>query len=79
MDPGVIVSVVIGIAGLIVAVLTFMLGRAYSRLDKAEEAAKHFEDSYNTLKSVVDRFGITADIGSAILRAVQTKSEAKSP
>lgn len=45
-----------------------------SKLERAQDAADHFEDAWNTLKIPVERFGMLSDVTKAVLLAAETKA-----
>lgn len=45
-----------------------------SKLERAQDAADHFEDAWTTLKIPVERFGMLSDMTKAVLLAAETKA-----
>lgn len=70
-----------GLGGVLTFITLCVTGQLVpgSRLAKAETAAEHFHDAYDTLKILVKRFDIESDLVGAVLRANHTAITGAAP
>lgn len=63
----------VAIAGVLTFITLCVTGQLVpgARLEKAQAAADHFEDAYETVKALAERFGLLSDMTGAVLRATQ--------
>lgn len=72
-------DIVLALVALYGGLSLFLLGLLVAKLDKAKSSAEHYREAYDTLKTVVDRFGLVSDMTAAVLRTTSVAAQQQHP